>query len=44
MIEIFTSIIGLTPSILDSEKNVSRTLNFPDDATPRDRAYLFLIY
>ena len=27
MIETFSSIIGFTPSILDSEKKVSRTLN-----------------
>ena len=31
MIEIFSSIIGFTPSTLDPEKNVSRTLNFSDD-------------
>ena len=45
MIEIFSSIIGLTPSILDSEKNVSRTLDFPDVASPKIRDFfIFIIF
>ena len=43
MIEIFSSIIVFTPSILVSEKNVSRLLNFPDDASPRIRAFFLFI-
>ena len=39
MIQIF-SIIGFIPSILDYEKNVSRTLNSLDDAFLRVRASL----
>ena len=39
MVEIFSSIIGFSRSILDYEKNVSRTLNSRDDASLKDRAF-----
>ena len=38
--KILCSIIGFTPSIL---KNVSRTLNSPDDASQRVRAFFIFI-
>ena len=38
MVEIF-SIICFSPSILDYEKNVLRTLNSRDDASLKDRAF-----
>ena len=44
MIEIFPSIKGLTPSILIQKKNVLRTLNCPDDASPRISFYFYIIY
>ena len=43
MVEIFSSIIGFSPSILDYEKNVSRTLNSRDDNSLKDRNF-FIFY
>ena len=39
MIEIFSSKISFISSILDYEKKVSKTLNSPDDASRRFRAF-----
>ena len=43
-IKIFPSIKSSNSSVLDSEKNVSRTLNSPDDASLRLCFLLFLHY
>ena len=34
-------LIGFTPSVLESEKNVPRSLNSRDDASSKDRVFLF---
>ena len=38
--------VDFTHAILNSEKNLSRTLNSPDDASQKDQAFLyfFIIY
>ena len=43
MVEIFSSKIVFSPSILDYEKNVSRTLNSRDDSSLKERDFLFFI-